>query len=99
MGITTGDDPTDPTTIRLPPTKQAIDAATRDINVVVPLEGRGSPSTAPRGNKPTSRVYYRKAELSTGVELKSTFADTNFGNSDSVVHIQYHPRQNTVSLI
>jgi len=84
MGITSGDEPNDPTVIRLPPTKQALDIATANINVVVPFQGSGSPSTAPRGNKPTSTIYYRKAELSSGVGLKSTFADVGFGNQDSV---------------
>ena len=84
MGITSGDEPNDPTVIRLPPTKQALDIATANINVVVPFQGSGSPSTAPRGNRPTSTIYYRKAEISSGVGLKSTFADVGFGNQDSV---------------
>ena len=54
-------------------------------NINLSLEGKGSPGTAPNGLRKTSRVYYRKVDLTDGVELKSSFGDVNIGNQNSCV--------------
>ena len=44
-------------------------------------EGKGNPGTAPGGLRKTSRVYFRKVDLTDGSELKASFGDVNLGNS------------------
>ena len=54
-------------------------------NINLSLEGKGNPGTAPGGLRKTSRVYFRKVDLTDGVELKSSFGDVNVGNSTTCV--------------
>lgn len=49
--------------------------------IILNSEGKGNPGTAPGGLRKTSRVYYRKVDLTDGAELKSSFGDVNVGNS------------------
>jgi len=51
--------------------------------IILNSEGKGNPGTAPGGLRKTSRVYYRKVDLTDGAELKSSFGDVNVGNSAS----------------
>lgn len=52
-------------------------------NIILNAEGKGTPSTAPQGVRRTSRIYYRKIDCTTGVELKAAFSDVNIGNLSS----------------
>ena len=54
--------------------------------VIPQTTSSGHPSTAPLGHHSTSRMYFRKADIADGVELKSSFSDVAFGGySDATI--------------
>tara|TARA_R100000234_G_scaffold50459_2_gene30234 strand:+ start:4206 stop:8543 length:4338 start_codon:yes stop_codon:yes gene_type:complete len=61
----------------------AADYMAYNPTIILNSEGSGNPGTAPTGLRKTSRVYYRKADLTDGAELKASFGDVNIGNSAS----------------
>ena len=64
----------------------AADYMAYNPTIILNSEGSGNPGTAPTGLRKTSRVYYRKADLTDGAELKASFGDVNIGNL-SLIHI------------